>query len=149
MYAGALRISPCPLATNIAAVSFIGTGATPGRAALCGLAYAAGRMASYLALGIVLVSGVLSSTVLSGFLQGIINRILGPVLILAGMVLLDLLSWRGSGSEPGEALRRQVMLGLSQYGYEVDECEQGIPALSKIKAADEAAITERFRKNKS
>ncbi len=104
-------ISPCPLATNIAAVSFIGTGATPRRAALCGLAYAAGRMASYLALGAALVAGLLSSTVLSGFLQGFINRILGPLLILAGMVLLGLLAWRSSGSEPGGGLRRQAEKG--------------------------------------
>jgi FixJ family two-component response regulator len=33
-------------------------------------------------------------------------------------------------------LRRQVMLGLAQHGYEVDECEEGISALSKIKAAE-------------
>ena len=34
------------------------------------------------------------------------------------------------------ALRRQVMVGLAQHGYEVDECEEGLSALSKIKAAE-------------
>ncbi len=104
-------ISPCPMATNIAAVSFIGSDATPRRAALCGLAYTAGRMATYLALGVVLVSGLLSSTWLSQFLQRSMNRILGPVLILAGMVLLDLLGWRSSGSETGAWLRRRAENG--------------------------------------
>jgi FixJ family two-component response regulator len=33
-------------------------------------------------------------------------------------------------------LRRQVMVGLAQHGYEVDECEAGLSALSKIKAAE-------------
>jgi FixJ family two-component response regulator len=33
-------------------------------------------------------------------------------------------------------LRRQVMMGLAQHGYEVDECEEGLSALSKIKAAE-------------
>jgi len=33
-------------------------------------------------------------------------------------------------------LRRQLMLGLAQHGYEVDECEEGVSALSKIKAAE-------------
>jgi two-component system response regulator (stage 0 sporulation protein F) len=33
-------------------------------------------------------------------------------------------------------LRRQVMVGLAQHGYEVDECEEGLSALSKIKAAE-------------
>lgn len=34
------------------------------------------------------------------------------------------------------ALRRQVMVGLAQHGYEVDECEEGLSAISKIKAAE-------------
>jgi FixJ family two-component response regulator len=34
------------------------------------------------------------------------------------------------------ALRRQVMIGLTQHGFEVDECEEGLSALSKIKAAE-------------
>jgi two-component system, LuxR family, response regulator FixJ len=33
------------------------------------------------------------------------------------------------------SLRRQVMVGLTQHGYEVDECEEGLPALTKIKIA--------------
>jgi two-component system, NtrC family, nitrogen regulation response regulator NtrX len=33
-------------------------------------------------------------------------------------------------------LRRQVMVGLAQHGYEVDECEEGLSALSKIRAAE-------------
>lgn len=34
------------------------------------------------------------------------------------------------------ALRRQLMVGLIQHGYEVDECEEGLSALTKIKAAE-------------
>jgi len=33
------------------------------------------------------------------------------------------------------SLRRQLMVGLSQHGYEVDECEEGLPALTRIKTA--------------
>ena len=33
-------------------------------------------------------------------------------------------------------LRRQVMVGLAQHGFEVDECDEGFSALSKIKAAE-------------
>ncbi len=33
------------------------------------------------------------------------------------------------------SLRRQLMVGLAQHGYEVEECEEGLPALTKIKAA--------------
>ncbi len=34
------------------------------------------------------------------------------------------------------ALRRQLMVGLAQHGYEVDKCEEGLSALTKIKAAE-------------
>ena len=104
-------ISPCPMATNIAAISYIGGNTSPRRTALCGLAYTAGRMASYMVLGVFLVAGLLSSVRLSNFLQENMNRILGPVLILTGMVLLELLTWTSSGSEPGEALRRRADAG--------------------------------------
>lgn len=32
-------------------------------------------------------------------------------------------------------LRRQLMVGLAQHGYEVEECEEGLPALAMIKTA--------------
>lgn len=104
-------ISPCPLATNIAAVSFIGNNGTPRRIASCGLAYAAGRMAAYLALAVVLVAGILSSTGLSNFLLRYMNRILGPILILTGMVLLELMSWNPAGSGVGEGIHRRAEKG--------------------------------------
>ncbi len=34
-----------------------------------------------------------------------------------------------------DSLRRQLMVGLKQHGYQVDGCEEGLPALSKIEAA--------------
>jgi CheY-like chemotaxis protein len=33
------------------------------------------------------------------------------------------------------SLRRQLTVGLTQHGYEVDECEAGLPALAKIRTA--------------
>jgi CheY-like chemotaxis protein len=33
------------------------------------------------------------------------------------------------------SLRRQLTVGLVQHGFEVDECEEGLPALTKIKTA--------------
>jgi len=104
-------ISPCPLATNIAAVSFIGNDGTPRRIFSCGLAYAAGRMAAYLALAVVLVAGILSSSWLSNFLRHYMNRILGPILILTGMVLLELLSWSPTGSGMVEGIRYRAEKG--------------------------------------
>lgn len=107
-------VSPCPLATNIAAVSFIGKQyRSTSRVVLSGLAYVFGRMAAYLGLGAVLVAGILSTPMLSGFLQKSMNKILGPVLILAGMVLLDLLRFPtfGGGGSIGEKMREKAGTG--------------------------------------
>lgn len=86
-------ISPCPLATNIAAMSYIGKKVEqPSLVFWTGLFYTLGRMLTYLILGTLLVSSLLSIPQLSFFLQKYMNKILGPVLIVTGMFLLELLS---------------------------------------------------------
>jgi len=107
-------ISPCPMATNIAAVSYLGS--RPGghrRVMLAGLLYALGRVLTYLVLAVVLVAGLMSMTRLSMTLQGYMNKLLGPVLILAGLFLLGLIKIpvTGSGSGIGEGLRRRAERG--------------------------------------
>lgn len=85
-------ISPCPLATNIAAVSYIGKNAAKKRiAVISSLLYLSGRMAAYAALSAIIVTSLLSIPSVSNFLQQYMNKVLGPVLIIAGMFLLDLL----------------------------------------------------------
>ena len=102
-------MSPCPLATNIAAVSYIGKQyRSTSRVVLSGLAYVVGRMAAYLGLGAVLIAGIISTPRLSGFLQQSMNTVLGPVLILAGMVLLDLLRFPAFGGGIGEKMRERA-----------------------------------------
>ena len=88
-------ISPCPLATNIAAVSFIGKQVTDTRRViLSGIAYSLGRMITYMVVGAIVVAGILSIPAVSNFLQRYMIMALGPVLIIAGMFLLELI---GSG----------------------------------------------------
>lgn len=85
-------ISPCPLATNIAAISFIGRKLERPRQVLwAALLYTAGRTLAYLGLGVALVAGLLSAPLLSLWLQEYMNKLLGPILVVAGMFLLDLL----------------------------------------------------------
>jgi len=108
-------ISPCPLATNIAAVSFVGQRIdNPRRVLLAGLLYTAGRTLTYVVLGALLVNSLLSAPGLSRFLQTHMNQWLGPVLILAGMFLLGLLSFASSGSGIGE--RAQKKAGVMGMG---------------------------------
>lgn len=86
-------ISPCPLATNIAAISFIARRVgNPKAAVVTGVLYAIGRSVVYVTLGILLVASVLAAPSVSHWLQKYMNKILGPLLILVGMILLDLLN---------------------------------------------------------
>ena len=85
-------ISPCPLATNIAAVSYIGKNAAKKRiAVISSLLYLSGRMAAYAMLSAIIVTSLLSIPSVSNFLQQYMNKVLGPVLIIAGMFLLELI----------------------------------------------------------
>lgn len=87
-------ISPCPLATNVAAISFVSRRVdNPGKVLLHGLLYIFGRTLTYAVLGVLLVSSLLSAPALSHVLQKYMHLVLGPILILVGMVLLDLLSF--------------------------------------------------------
>lgn len=102
-------ISPCPLATNIAAISFIGRRLGKPRQVLwTGLLYTAGRTLTYLSLGIVLVAGMLSVPLLSLWLQEHMNRLLGPILVVAGMFLVELLRVDVSGGKLGLWAQRRA-----------------------------------------
>jgi cytochrome c biogenesis protein CcdA len=102
-------VSPCPLATNVAAVSFVGRRVgSPGQVLAGGLLYTAGRAVAYTALGVLLVASLLSAPALSLALQKHMNRILGPLLILVGMVLLGLLPLRLPGAGSGAWGRRRA-----------------------------------------
>ena len=107
-------ISPCPLATNIAAISFISRRLEIPRNILwTGLLYTAGRTLTYLALGIVLVASLLSVPQLSYWLQNYMNKLLGPILIVAGMFLLELLQFNLSGGKLSQwAQQRAETWGL-------------------------------------
>jgi cytochrome c biogenesis protein CcdA len=114
-------ISPCPLATNIAAITYVSKGlGSTGRILATGVFYTAGRALTYIALAALVVSSVLSIPQLSQFLQTFMNKLLGPVLILVGMFLLGLLSFNFSTS-PGagaleDRLQRWGLLGALFLG---------------------------------
>ncbi len=107
---GALTsVSPCPLATNLAAVSYVGRGVgRPSRVVLAGLLYTLGRVLAYVALAALLVASVLSSPAVSQWLQAHLNQFLGPVLVLVGMVLVGLLDFGLAGIGVGAGLRQRA-----------------------------------------
>jgi cytochrome c-type biogenesis protein len=102
-------ISPCPLATNIAAVSYIGRRVgRPWLVLASGLLYTLGRMLVYITLGWLLSSSLLSASAISMGLQQYMNQLLGPLLILIGMFLLELLGARLTGMSVGEAWQQRA-----------------------------------------
>jgi len=91
-------ISPCPLASNIAAVSFLSKRiAHPFLVFVSGLAYTLGRMVSYAVLGWIIISSLLSVPQAAQFLQKYMGKALGPLLIITGLILLEIITLRFPG----------------------------------------------------
>jgi cytochrome c biogenesis protein CcdA len=85
-------ISPCPLATNVAAISFLAKKIThPFFVLLSGIAYTLGRMVTYALLGFILINSILGIPQVAQFLQKYMVKALGPILIIAGLILLDII----------------------------------------------------------
>jgi cytochrome c-type biogenesis protein len=85
-------ISPCPLATNIAAIAYISRDVkNPRRTPLNGLAYMLGRMVTYSVLGTVILVIGMNVIDLSLTVQSIHGDILGSIMIAAGLFMIGLI----------------------------------------------------------
>ncbi len=105
-------ISPCPLATNIAAISFIGKRVEKTGAALwASLFYVLGRLLTYVLLGIIIALGVLTIPGVSNFLQKYMTMLLGPLLIVVGTILLGWLPLRIPSFSASAGLQDKVSQG--------------------------------------
>ena len=90
-------ISPCPLATNITAVGFISRDIeNRNRVFVNGLLYTLGRAISYTAIAIIIYFGA-DQFKFSGFFQLYGERILGPLLIIIGLLMLDVIKIKFPG----------------------------------------------------
>jgi len=102
-------ISPCPLAANIAAVSYVGRHVgSPRRVLLAGALYTAGRSFAYLVLGAAAVWSLMSVVSASNFLQSSFSRLIGPMLIVVGLFLLGLFSFSFRGVGVSAAMRERI-----------------------------------------
>jgi len=102
-------ISPCPLATNIVAVSYVGRQVGSTRAILLsGVLYTLGRTLAYVALGAAAVWSLMSVVSVSNFLQGGFHRALGPLLVAVGLLLLGVFKLNLSGPGVGDDLQQRV-----------------------------------------
>ena len=84
-------ISPCPMATNIAAVAYVSRRMTQRRyAVITGTLYILGRMFSYSVLGILIIVTGLEIPGVASLLQDFGEQILGPLLIVVGLIMLNI-----------------------------------------------------------
>jgi sulfite exporter TauE/SafE len=84
-------ISPCPLATNITAIGFISREIeNRKRVFISGLMYTLGRAISYTVLALIIYFGA-DQLKFSGFFQLYGEKVIGPVLIISGLLMLDVL----------------------------------------------------------
>ena len=100
-------ISPCPLTTNIAAISYIARNVSKPREVLfSGLLYTLGQMLVYVLLAMLILSAASwSGEAVTRFLQTKIHSYLGPVFIVIGMILLGMVSFN-TGGVSGEKMQR-------------------------------------------
>lgn len=116
-------LSPCPLATNIAAVGYIAKHIDSGRSAFVkGLLYTLGRMLAYTLLGVMLIAVLRSGASVFGIRKFVAvygEMLLGPVLVVAGLYMLfgsrlNLPSFGFGGS--GERIARRGNAGALLLG---------------------------------
>ena len=89
-------ISPCPLASNIAAVSFISQRIGKNKVVLLSsIFYIIGRSITYILISFLIVKIAISIPKFSMFLQISLNKILSFLLIFVGLVLLDIIKIPG------------------------------------------------------
>lgn len=107
-------VSPCPLAANLAAFSFIQKdGAPPKRVLISGGLYSAGRMLTFALLGSLVISGLLAIPEASIIMQRYMNRIIGPILIIVGVFVLGLLEIGKNRGITQHLASKRIFSGLS------------------------------------
>lgn len=103
----ATAVHPCPLTTNLAVVGLL-AGWRPGLigAVRLGLPFVLGYAGAYVLLALLVAWTLGAQDALARALQEGLGALVGPLLVLGGMLQLDLLPWAGrGGAKPGLADR--------------------------------------------
>jgi len=108
-------ISPCPLATNITAIAYISKKIDSGKKTiLTGFIYTLGRMVTYVLLASLIVYVGVNVQAVSLFLQKYGEKILGPLFIFIGLVMLRIIKLPSLKS--GDKINK-IKEKLSEKGY--------------------------------
>ena len=106
-------ISPCPLATNITAIGFISKDVEDKRKVFInGLVYTLGRAVSYTLLAVIIFIGA-DQFKISRVFQLYGEKIIGPLLIIIGLLMLDILKIKFPGLS--KITRRFQETGINSY----------------------------------
>ncbi|MDD3566967.1 MAG: aromatic aminobenezylarsenical efflux permease ArsG family transporter [Bacteroidales bacterium] len=113
-------ISPCPLATNISAIGFIGKDVhNRRRVFINGIIYTLGRAISYTVLGVILILILRQGSSIFK-IQRVISTygemFIGPLLIVIGVFMLDLIRINLKGSGKLSAKAEEKASGGSHWG---------------------------------
>lgn len=102
-------ISPCPLASNIAAISYIGRRVEKtALVLLAGLLYTLGRAVAYTVVALLVTRSMQLIPGVSMFLQKYMSMAVGPLLVITGVVLLGIFNLRFGGGGIGSRLQSVV-----------------------------------------
>ncbi len=85
-----MAISPCPMATNIAAIAYVSKKLDKKKTFRVGLAYTFGRMFAYVLLALLIIWFGINTQAIAILLQKDGEKLLGPLLIIIGVVMLEL-----------------------------------------------------------
>ena len=106
-------ISPCPLATNITAIGFINKDIeNRNKVFVNGLLYTLGRAISYTVIALIIYFGA-DQFKFSGFFQVYGQKLLGPLLIVIGLLMLEVIKI----NFPGMSGLTSKMESKTQWGY--------------------------------
>ena len=110
-----MAISPCPLAQNITAIAYVSKRIDNSHHTIAvGILYTLGRMVTYVAIASLIVFFGLNVQAIALPLEAYADKLLGPLLIVIGIFMLDLVRFSLPGTgERFQALRKQ----LAERGY--------------------------------
>jgi len=108
-------ISPCPMATNITAIAYVSRKIENSKhTLLVGFLYTLGRMFTYTALASIIVYTGTNTQEIALFLQSHGEKLLGPLLLIIGVVLLELVKIEFF---KGENRLASLQAKLAEKGY--------------------------------
>lgn len=110
-----MTFSPCPLATNITAIAFIAKKIGDSRhTLLVGSLYSLGRMTAYIGLTALIVYAGLNIQEISFFLQEYGEKLIGPFLVVMGILMLEIVDIPLPG---GRGWLQKIETYLADQGY--------------------------------